>query len=139
MTEQTKAPRTILSTAEKIAKLEEQLAALRVKRAEEVSAENAAAALAGVTTGYSVSFELGKGDTKRELFGVVLGRGLNGEVDSVKVQVGDGFDTSVYSIPVAKLTRAAAPVADEEPVSEADPLAEPQSDADALLDTVQLS
>ena len=103
------AKRRVLTTAEKIAQLEErikkdtaQLAALQGEAA-------ADAALADVNAGYTVTFTLGRADTKRELTGKVLARGLINDKDSVKVLVGEGIDANVYSVAVSTLSAAVAP------------------------------
>jgi hypothetical protein len=103
------AKRRVLTTAEKISQLEERikkdtavLAALQAEAA-------ADAALADVNEGYTVTFDLGRADTKRTLTGKVIARGLINDKDSVKVLVGTGIDANVYSVAVSTLSAAVAP------------------------------
>lgn len=78
------------------------LAALEAKVAElKVAAENEVDTDA-VQAGRQIAFEYGKGETKRELVGVVVGRKdpAAGEKGGslVKVAVGEGFDSQVVTI-----------------------------------------
>lgn len=143
MTEQNSAPapRTVLTLDQKIDAARAKLAKLLDLKDAEVREAAAAAAFAAIAAGYVVTFSVGRGDTKREVVGTVIGRGVVNDKDSVKVQVGEGLEASLYTVAVASIASyynpnepAAEPQASEE---QADPLS--GADANALLDTVQLS
>lgn len=83
----------------------------------EAQAQLSAAALVNdVAAGFVVTFKVGRADTRREVEGVVLGRGEVKGVDSVRVQSGEGFELEVHTVKVAELLSIKAPgeaVADE--------------------------
>lgn len=136
--------RRVLTTAEKIEQLTQRIAKDQATLAALQSEAAAAAALADVGAGYTVTFALGRAETKRELSGTVLARGLINDKDSVKVLVGEGIDANVYSVAVSTLSAAVAPgaVAEvAEPVAEeAAPEVAPEagSEVDDLLNGVNL-
>jgi hypothetical protein len=107
----------ISDLTDKIAKLTQEKAAL------EVQAENVVDT-AAVQPGRIVTFDYGKGETKRSLTGQVVGRkdvaeGVKGG-DMVKVAVGEGFDAlllTIYPNVVTKLhplTEAEPPAVEAE-------------------------
>lgn len=107
----------------KLAELRQQLAA-----AEQVN---------DVAQGWTVTFKVGRAETRREVSGLVLGRGLVKDVDSVRVTIGEGFDAELYTVKVAELTGITAPVS--EPSAAAVVLgtaAAGQSEADQLLNSL---
>lgn len=76
----------------------------------------AAALVSEVAAGWTVKFKVGRQDTRREVQGEVLGRGLVKDVDSVRVTVGSGLAAELFTIAVTQLTGITAPgtkVADE--------------------------
>lgn len=76
----------------------------------ELRAQLAAAALVSeVKAGWTVKFKVGRQDTRREVEGSVLGRGLVKEVDSVRVSVGSGLDAELFTVAVSQLTGITAP------------------------------
>lgn len=94
----------------------------------------AADLVSDVAQGWTVSFKVGRAETRREVSGLVLGRGLVKDVDSVRVQVGEGFDVELFTIKVAELTGIQAPVATTGEVEvAADPVA-PEAGANASDD-----
>lgn len=100
MTDKITAQITVLET--RIAKDTASLADLK-------RAQAAAALMADVGQGFTVSFKVGRADTRREVVGVVLGRGEVKGVDSVRVQSGEGFDIELHTIKVAELLTVVAP------------------------------
>ena len=100
MTDKITAQITVLET--RIAKDTASLADLK-------RAQAAAALMADVGTGFTVTFKAGRGDTRREVVGVVLGRGEVKGVDSVRVQSGEGFDIELHTVKVAELLAVEAP------------------------------
>lgn len=101
----------------------------------EAQGQLAAASLVNdVAPGWTVSFKVGRAETRREVSGVVLGRGLVKDVDSVRVSIGEGFDAELFTIKVSDLTGIVAPVAAPSAVAVAlGEAAAGQSEADALL------
>ncbi|ANH51077.1 hypothetical protein FDH02_gp01 [Pseudomonas phage VSW-3] len=71
---------------------------------------SAAALVNDVAQGWSVSFKVGRSDTRREVTGEVLGRGDVKGVDSVRVQVGSGLECELFTVKVADLTGISQPV-----------------------------
>lgn len=102
--------------AEAIAKQEAVVVAAQSKLADLIAAANAASLFDVVAAGYGASFKVGRAETRREVTGVVRGRGVVKDVDSVRVEVGEGFDLEVYTVAVAQLTGITAPEA--EPASD---------------------
>jgi len=100
MTDKINAQITVLET--RIAKDTASLADLK-------RAVAAAALMADVGQGFTVSFKVGRAETRREVTGVVLGRGEVKGVDSVRVQSGEGFDIELHTIKVAELLTVVAP------------------------------
>ena len=117
--------------------LTNRIAADTIALAEAQAQLSAASLVSEVAAGYTVTFKVGRAETRREVTGVVQGRGEVKGVDSVRVQSGEGFDLEVYTIKVAELTSITAPVSEP---SEAAVLlgnaAAGQSEADALLDSL---
>lgn len=72
-------------------------------------AQEAAALMADVGAGFTVTFKAGRAETRREVVGVVLGRGEVKGVDSVRVQSGEGFDIELHTVKVAELLAVEAP------------------------------
>lgn len=105
----------------------------------EAQGQLAAASLVNdVSEGWTVKFKVGRAETRREVEGVVLGRGLVKDVDSVRVSIGSGFDAELFTIKVAELTGISGPAA-AEPSELAVALgtaAAGQSESDALLNEV---
>lgn len=102
----------------------------------ELQGQLAAAALINdVAAGWTVKFKVGRAETRREVEGVVLGRGEVKGVDSVRVQIGEGLECELFTIKVAELTGITAPEA--APASEIavalGTAAAGQSEADELL------
>lgn len=93
-----------------IAAVKEQIAKLEEKLVELVKQEAAEALVAVLGAGYVVSFKVGRAETRREVTGVVLGRGLVKDVDSVRVSVGEGLEAELYTVPVTQLLSIEAPV-----------------------------
>ena len=100
MTDKITAQITVLET--RIAKDTASLADLK-------RAQAAAELMADVGQGFTVSFKVGRAETRREVTGVVLGRGEVKGVDSVRVQSGEGFDIELHTIKVAELLTVVAP------------------------------
>lgn len=92
-----------------IATVKDQIAKLQEKLAELVKQEAAEALVAVLGAGYVVSFKVGRAETRREVTGVVLGRGLVKDVDSVRVSVGEGLEAELYTVPVTQLLSIEAP------------------------------
>lgn len=93
----------IIVINEKIAKLEAQRTQLQNQR-------DNAELIASVGKDFVVTFKVGRAETRRELEGVVLGRGEVKGVDCVRVQTGEGFDLEVHTVKVAELLTIKAPV-----------------------------
>lgn len=72
-------------------------------------AQAAAALMADVGQGFTVTFKAGRAETRREVTGVVLGRGEVKGVDCVRVQSGEGFDIELHTVKVAELLAVEAP------------------------------
>jgi hypothetical protein len=126
---------TMSKFVELIAKQEAVVAAAQAKLADLIKASQAAALFDAVSVGYGASFKIGRAETRRTVDGVVRGRGLVKDVDSVRVEVGEGFSLEVYTVAIAALTgitepAKAAPSAVAVALGEA---AAGQSEADALL------
>lgn len=89
----------------------------------ELQGQLAAASLVNeVSQGWTVKFKVGRADTRREVEGEVLGRGLVKDVDSVRVSIGSGFDAELFTVKVSDLTGITAPgsAPEAEPVAEAE-------------------
>lgn len=118
-----------------IIKQEAIVAAATTKLAELRAAADAYLLVAEVAPGYVVEFKIGRADTRRTVKGIVRGRGIVKDVDSVRAEVGEGFDLEVFTIPVSQLLSITKPGA--EPVAEvvqAEPVLDAaQSESDALL------
>lgn len=113
------------------------IAADTVALAEAQSQLSAASLVSEVAAGYTVTFKVGRAETRREVTGVVQGRGEVKGVDSVRVQSGEGFDLEVYTIKVAELTSITAPVAEPSDIAVAlGEAAAGQSEADELLNSL---
>lgn len=124
-----------ISIADQITKQEGIVAAAQAKLADLVRLASSAALIDKIAAGWTVSFKVGRAETRREVSGTVRGRGLVKEVDSVRVEVGEGFDLEVFTIKVAELTGITEPEA--APASELavalGTAAAGVSEADALL------
>lgn len=123
---------------EAITKQEAIVAAAQSKLAELIAAAAASLLTADVGPGYGASFKIGRAETRREVTGVVRGRGVVKDVDSVRVEVGEGFDLEVYTVAVSQLLSITKPGVDLSSVSpELDAPATAaqcgQSEADELL------
>lgn len=113
------------------------IAADTIALAEAQSQLSAASLVSEVAAGYTVTFKVGRAETRREVTGIVQGRGEVKGVDSVRVQSGEGFDLEVYTIKVAELTSITAPVSQPSDLAVAlGNAAAGQSEADALLDSL---
>lgn len=139
MTEATVATRKVLTTAEKIAQLQARIEADTKKLAELVAAEAAKAAFTNVKAGDTVTFTMGRAETKRTLSGSVIARGEADGKDVVKVIAGEGLATAVYQVEVSKLdsvggAQAEAPAEDNID----DLLSNVSPETEANLDAVQL-
>lgn len=95
--------------AEAIAKQEAVVIAAQQKLEDLRKAADAALLTAEVGPGYHVSFRIGRADTRREVVGIVRGRGVVKDVDSVRAEVGEGFDLEVYTVPVSLLLSIVKP------------------------------
>ena len=95
--------------AEAIAKQEAIVLAAQAKLADLIAAAAASLLTADVGPNYIVGFKIGRAETRREVTGVVRGRGVVKDVDSVRVEVGEGFDLEVYTVAVAQLTSITKP------------------------------
>lgn len=124
-----------------VSKIESRIA-LIVARVEKDQAElvdlrgqlAAAALVDDVAAGWSVSFKAGRAETRREVVGVVLGRGDVKGADSVRVQVGEGLECELFTIKVAELTGITKPEAQQSEIAVAlGTAAAGQSEADELL------
>ena len=89
--------------------INEKIAKLEAKRKDLQDQRDAAALVADVAAGFTVTFKVGRADTRREVEGVVLGRGEVKGVDSVRVQSGEGFELEVHTVKVAELLSIKAP------------------------------
>lgn len=94
--------------------LTNRIAADTIALAEAQAQLSAASLVSEVAAGFTVTFKVGRAETRREVTGVVQGRGEVKGVDSVRVQSGEGFDLEVYTIKVAELTSITAPNADKD-------------------------
>lgn len=113
------------------------IAADTIALSEAQSQLSAASLVSEVAAGYTVTFKVGRAETRREVTGIVQGRGEVKGVDSVRVQSGEGFDLEVYTIKVAELTSITAPVSEPSDLAVAlGNAAAGQSEADALLDSL---
>ena len=92
-----------------IATLKTRIAADTIKLAELEKQLGSAALLDAVAAGFTVSFKVGRAETRREVVGTVTGRGLVKDVDSVRVEVGEGFDKELFTIKVAELLTVVEP------------------------------
>lgn len=122
--------------AEAITKQEAVVAAAQQKLADLRKAADAALLTADVGPGYTVSFRIGRAETRREVVGIVRGRGLVKDVDSVRAEVGEGFDLEVYTVPVSLLLSINAPDAEKgkaELIADAEEAGLAVSEADQLL------
>lgn len=95
--------------AEAIAKQEAVVIAAQQKLEDLRKAADAALLTADVGPGYTVSFRIGRAETRREVVGIVRGRGVVKDVDSVRAEVGEGFDLEVYTVPVSLLLSIVKP------------------------------
>lgn len=95
-----------------IATIEARIAKDTASLADLKRAQAAAALMADVGQGFTVTFKAGRAETRREVTGVVLGRGEVKGVDSVRVQSGEGFDIELHTVKVAELLAVEAPGAD---------------------------
>lgn len=121
----------------RITLLTTRIAADTLALAEAQAQLSAASLVSEVAAGYTVTFKVGRAETRREVTGVVQGRGEVKGVDSVRVQSGEGFDIEVYTIKVAELTSIQAPEAKPSDIAVAlGEAAVGQSEADALLDSL---
>lgn len=93
-----------------IATLKTRIAADTIKLAELEKQLGSAALLDAVAAGFTVSFKVGRAETRREVSGLVTGRGLVKDVDSVRVEVGEGFDKELFTIKVSDLLSVSEPV-----------------------------
>lgn len=103
----------VLSAAEAIAARIVLLQGRIARDTEELAALDAKLAVAKaqelIGPGYVVEFKAGRKETRRTLTGVVTARGPVKDVDSVRVQVGDGLDAELFTVPVSQLLSAANP------------------------------
>lgn len=106
-----------------IATIEARIAKDTASLAELVRAQAASALMADVGQGFTVSFKVGRAETRREVTGLVLGRGEVKGVDSVRVQSGEGFDIELHTVKVAELLAVEAPGAVEEAAQSPEPRA----------------
>lgn len=121
----------------RITLLTTRIAADTLALAEAQAQLSAASLVSEVAAGYTVTFKVGRAETRREVTGVVQGRGEVKGVDSVRVQSGEGFDIEVYTIKVAELTSIQAPEAQPSAVAVAlGEAAVGQSEADELLNSL---
>lgn len=103
------------SSKTKIALIDTQIAALQAKRVALVEASASEIDTDNATVGVTISFTYGKGDTKKVLSGVVLGRkDAEGKSPAlIKVAVGTGFDAQIVTIFPAQVTAIVAEEAAE--------------------------
>lgn len=142
MTEVTVATRRVLTTEEKIAQLQARIAKDTAALDVLVNGAAIAAAFANVKAGDTVTFTLGRAETKRTLSGSVIARGEVDGKDVVKVIAGEGLATAVYQVEVSKLDSVGdAPVAEAAPAEvseEEDILAGLSPEHEAELNAVVL-
>lgn len=119
--------------AEAITKAEAAVVAAQTKLADLIKASQAAALFDAVGVNFGASFKIGRAETRREVTGVVRGRGLVKDVDSVRVEVGEGFDVEVYTVAVSQLTGITEPAKAEPSAVALGEAAAGQSEADELL------
>ena len=139
------ATRKVLTPAEQVAKFYD-LAASYLSKAKALEAKlNAEAAFTNVGAGDTVTFTLGRAETKRQLTGSVIARGEVDGKDVVKVIAGEGLNTAVYQIAVAALDSVGVQVAEpvvqtaEQEQAEVDDLLSGLSpETEANLNAVQL-
>ena len=137
------ATRKVLTTEEKIAQLQARIAKDTAALDVLVNGAAIAAAFANVKAGDTVTFTLGRAETKRTLSGSVIARGDADGKDVVKVIAGEGLATAVYQVEVSKLDSVGAvvPVVEEAAsvVSEEDDILSGLSpEHEAALDAVVL-
>ncbi len=99
----------IAAAQAKIVALQASIVELEAKVGDEVNA-------ADIVTNATVTFQYGKGDTKRELSGMVLGVKQADPANPksatmIRVAAGEGFDAPIVTIYVANVTKVTAPVA----------------------------
>lgn len=117
--------------------LTNRIAADTIALAEAQAQLSAASLVSEVAAGFTVTFKVGRAETRREVTGVVQGRGEVKGVDSVRVQSGEGFDLEVYTIKVAELTSITAPVSEPSDIAKAlGNAAGGVSEADELLNSL---
>jgi hypothetical protein len=109
---------------QQVADLDEQIKKLTAKRDELNAKADSEVDYDKVQAGAVVTFTYGKGETKRELTGQVLGRknaepGTKGG-DLIRIAVGEGFDAQIVTTYPACVTKIHA---DEVPAEEAAPAA----------------
>lgn len=81
---------------------------------EKYKAEKAAqAAQSNVSIGDTVRFRFGRGDTKRELVGTVLGDKTDSGGRWLKVQAGEGFDAETFKVHASNVIELIANAAGE--------------------------
>lgn len=107
MTEAT--TRTVKTLADKIAAAQVKRDAAQATLDQLVKQQEAEAALADVTAGYTVSFEAGRAETKRTVTGNVLAAYETDGKRKVKVLAGEGAEAELFEIEVSKLVSAEAP------------------------------
>lgn len=103
--------RTVKTLADKIAAATIKRDEAQVKLDELLAQQAAEAALADVNTGYVVSFEQGRAETKRTVTGTVLAAYDADGKRKVKVLAGEGATSELFEVEVAKLLSSAAPAA----------------------------
>jgi hypothetical protein len=96
---------------EQIAGVDAQIAKLNAKRSDLVSKQDSEVDPAHIISGSTVTFSYGKGDTKRELVGVVTGVKPANPAEPksatmIRVAVGDGFEAQIVTIYAASVTKA---------------------------------
>jgi hypothetical protein len=145
MTEVTVATRKTLTVAEQIAKFLD-LSATYLSKAKALEAKVAAeSAFTNVGAGDTVTFTLGRAETKRSLTGSVIARGEVDGKDVVKVIAGEGLATAVYQIAVSAIDSVGVPAVveavDQDAADQAavdDLLAGLSPETEAALNAVQL-
>lgn len=96
---------------EQIATIDEQVKKLGEKRAELVAKQDSEVDPAHIIAGSTVTFDYGKGETKRVLTGVVTGvkpadPAVPKSATLIRVAVGEGFDAQIVTIYPASVTKA---------------------------------
>lgn len=110
-----------------IESLKARIAADALKLAEMEAAAAAGNAMANLASGDVIEFMFGRGETRKQRAGVVLGIAETDKGKKIKVQTGEGFDAEILVIATDAIVAVAEDIAEGQAVdataASADPLA----------------